>query len=95
MKTASACRLTSLWLFVALTLCPAAAQEKKAAPPPKAEGYAASVPKPTLAGVRYGDHERHVLDFWRAESDHPLGSLALSTAPWYARRAAPASPFSS
>jgi acetyl esterase/lipase len=71
MKTASACGLTSLWLFVALTLCPAAAQEKKAAPPPKAEGYAASVPKPTLAGVRYGDHERHVLDFWRAESDQP------------------------
>lgn len=33
--------------------------------------YASSVPKPTLAGIRYGTHERHVLDFWRAESKKP------------------------
>ena len=33
--------------------------------------YDASVPEPTLAGIRYGDHERHVLDFWRAPSDTP------------------------
>ena len=31
----------------------------------------ASVPKPTHAEVPYGDHERHVLDFWKAESDAP------------------------
>jgi acetyl esterase/lipase len=35
------------------------------------EPYAPSVPKPTLSEVRYGDHERHVLDFWKAESDQP------------------------
>lgn len=29
------------------------------------------VVKPTLANVRYGTHERHVLDFWRAESATP------------------------
>lgn len=29
------------------------------------------VVKPTLANVRYGPHERHVLDFWRAESAAP------------------------
>lgn len=33
--------------------------------------YDASVPKPTFAEVRYGDHERHVLDFWKAESTKP------------------------
>jgi acetyl esterase/lipase len=43
----------------------AAKATKKAAPenPP--------VVKPTLANVRYGQHERHVLDFWRAESAAP------------------------
>lgn len=35
------------------------------------EKYAASVPKPTKANVKYGDHERHVLDFWQAKSDKP------------------------
>ena len=29
------------------------------------------VPKPTLAEVRYGEHERHVLDFWKADSETP------------------------
>jgi acetyl esterase/lipase len=33
--------------------------------------YAASVPKPTLTSVRYGAHERQVLDFWRASSGVP------------------------
>jgi acetyl esterase/lipase len=33
--------------------------------------YDASVPKPTLSGIRYGEHERHILDFWKAESDSP------------------------
>ena len=40
----------------------------KAAPPPV---YNASVPKPTLSEVRYGAHERNVLDFWKAESAEP------------------------
>ncbi len=29
------------------------------------------VPFPTLNEVRYGDHERHVIDFWKADSDTP------------------------
>ncbi|MDG1897548.1 MAG: alpha/beta hydrolase [Fuerstiella sp.] len=33
--------------------------------------YDASVPTPSLTGVRYGSHERHILDFWRASSDQP------------------------
>ncbi len=44
------------------------AQEKKAEAPPK---YAPSVPHPTLAEVAYGEHERHVLDFWKADSEVP------------------------
>ena len=35
----------------------------------KAEKYADSVPQPTMSGIRYGDHARHVLDFWKAESE--------------------------
>lgn len=34
-------------------------------------GYDAAVPKPTLSGVRYGEHKRHVMDFWQAESVTP------------------------
>lgn len=41
---------------------PRAARPAKADPP---------LPKPTLADVPYGDHERQVLDFWKAESDRP------------------------
>jgi acetyl esterase/lipase len=36
-----------------------------------APGYQGDVPMPTLSDVRYGEHERHVLDFWKAESDKP------------------------
>jgi len=32
-------------------------------------------PPPTLAEVRYGDHERHVLDFYKAASDKPTPLL--------------------
>ncbi|MDA1066347.1 MAG: alpha/beta hydrolase [Verrucomicrobia bacterium] len=45
-----------------------AQKTEKAEPEPH---YAESVPKPTLAEVRYGDHERHVLDFWKAPSSTP------------------------
>jgi len=38
----------------------------------KAPAYNPSVPKPTLAEVRYGEHERHILDFWKAPSDMPI-----------------------
>ncbi len=33
--------------------------------------YDKSVPKPTLSSVSYGEHERHILDFWKAESESP------------------------
>jgi acetyl esterase/lipase len=45
------------------------AQTAKPERPP--EVYDASVPKATFTEVRYGDHERHVLDFWKAESNVP------------------------
>ncbi|TWT81561.1 acetyl esterase [Planctomycetes bacterium CA13] len=34
-------------------------------------GYDPSIPAVTIANVRYGDHSRHTLDFWKAESDEP------------------------
>lgn len=36
-----------------------------------APAYDLSVPKPTLSGISYGEHERHILDFWKAESNFP------------------------
>ncbi|MFT5301552.1 MAG: acetyl esterase/lipase [Mariniblastus sp.] len=45
------------------------AQPTKAAK--QAPAYDASVPKPTHAGVSYGKHKRHILDFWKASSDKP------------------------
>lgn len=71
MKIPATLGLASFLLLMAPPHGPAAAAEKKAAAPKSAETYATSVPKPTLAGARYGDHERHVLDFWRAESTAP------------------------
>ncbi|MBN2133503.1 MAG: alpha/beta hydrolase [Sedimentisphaerales bacterium] len=29
-------------------------------------------PMPTFAEVAYGEHERHVLDFWQADSEKPM-----------------------
>lgn len=37
----------------------------------RAEAYPEGVPKPTRSEVRYGPHDRHVLDFWQADSDKP------------------------
>jgi acetyl esterase/lipase len=34
----------------------------------KSETYSASVPTPTFSAVPYGEHERQVLDFWKADS---------------------------
>jgi arylsulfatase A-like enzyme len=49
----------------------AAAPKKSRAAAPKADSYSAAVPKPTFANVRYGEHERHVIDFWKAETSAP------------------------
>jgi acetyl esterase/lipase len=35
------------------------------------DAYSAKVPAPTVSGVKYGEHERHVLDFWKADSQSP------------------------
>ncbi|MGB7324816.1 MAG: alpha/beta hydrolase [Rubripirellula sp.] len=46
------------------------APAKANAPKPPA-AYDKSVPERTLSDVQYGDHSRHVIDFWKAESDAP------------------------
>lgn len=65
--------LFSLLLCIGLT--PVFAQTtrkaKAKAKSPAVPAYAASVPKPTFSSVRYGTHERHILDFWKAESATP------------------------
>ena len=33
--------------------------------------YEGDVPSPALAEISYGEHERHILDFWQADSDKP------------------------
>ena len=58
MKLNSLC----LTLFAVVLSWPAVAQQRKAAPEP--------IPPPaTEADVRYGEHERQLLDFWKADSD--------------------------
>lgn len=39
--------------------------------PAAASRTQAAVPEPTLVNQRYGEHERHVFDFWKAESAEP------------------------
>ena len=63
--------LTFLAILPALAPIAGAAEAKAKAKAATTATYAATVPKPTLAEVRYGPHERHVLDFWRAESATP------------------------
>jgi len=57
---------------------PAAAQERETGeePAPKARDREkkeenGAKPKPARADVKYGPHERHVLDFWKARADKP------------------------
>ena len=37
----------------------------------KPSSYRTNLPKPTQPEIRYGKHERNVLDFWKAESQNP------------------------
>ncbi|MEM7143529.1 MAG: family 16 glycoside hydrolase [Verrucomicrobiota bacterium] len=55
-------------LAFAIFLLPFASSAQKNVAPPN---YAPSVPEPTHSEVRYGDHERHVLDFWQADTKKP------------------------
>ena len=49
----------------------AADQPKRPPRARKAARKTVPVPKPTLAEVPYGKHERHVLDFWKAQASTP------------------------
>ena len=55
--------------LLAVSTCCAAESPKPATPTPEPG------PAPTLADVRYGEHERQVLDFYRAESATPAPLL--------------------
>ena len=45
--------------------------QKKAEKAKQKNGYDESVPTPSQSGLKYGPHQRHVFDFWRASSDSP------------------------
>lgn len=70
MKRLIALNIACLLFASSLSAQPATERNTKNAKKPTPQ-YDASVPEPTLEGVRYGDHQRNVLDFWRAESDAP------------------------
>ncbi|MEW6302509.1 MAG: alpha/beta hydrolase [Verrucomicrobiota bacterium] len=57
------------------TFAGAADAPAKAKAPAKAAPKAPPLPTPTEANVRYGTHERQVLDFWKARSDQPTPVL--------------------
>ena len=63
--------LLGLTMLIPLAKDLTAAEPKKPAPAKKAKADNPGVPEATMAEVRYGDHERHVLDFWKAESTKP------------------------
>jgi len=52
-------------VFCVLAVLSVHAKEKKPL------SYPSSVPKPTLRGVSYGEHERQVMDVWLADSKKP------------------------
>ena len=71
MRTPITCLLAVIFSAVTLWADQAVAQSRKAKKPSAPEKYDPSVPQPTLSEVKYGDHPRHVIDFWKAESDEP------------------------
>jgi len=60
--------MKSLLLLTLLATAVSTTAQDQAKPAP---AYAPTVPKPTLTEVRYGTHERHILDFWKADSATP------------------------
>ncbi len=71
-KVFISCYLASL-IAVAPNVCaqPVTISDQKPKPAKKNNGYHPSVPTPTMTKVRYGEHRRHILDFWQAPSDKP------------------------
>ncbi|WP_294381649.1 alpha/beta hydrolase, partial [Prosthecobacter sp.] len=63
--------ITLLLCLPALALSAADTPKAKAPAKKKAAPANPAVVKPTMANVPYGMHERHILDFWKAESATP------------------------
>src|SRR3954471_11173515 len=70
------CCLSKMWSVITATitprLFPCVVPFLMAAAPP---GTAPSLPTPTHADVKYGPHERNVLDAWLANSEKPAPLL--------------------
>jgi len=61
----------ALSCVTAFTFAAETSPKGKAPAPPKTAADLPPQPKPTLANVPYGTHERQVLDFWKAKSAQP------------------------
>ena len=68
MKTRLTCLLTIALACPTFALGQEASARKTKKPSPPAQ-YDPSVPQPTYSEVKYGEHSRHVIDFWKAESE--------------------------
>ena len=76
MKKNSLLRFVTTCLATLICLAPTALAQatqkaKGGKPARKPESYDKMVPEPSQSGIRYGTHERHILDFWKAPSDKP------------------------
>ena len=60
--------IAALMLLEPLAFAAEAKRPRAAKGAAKQERYDAVVPEPTLANVPYGEHERQVLDFWKADT---------------------------
>ncbi len=71
MKTPLTCLCLALVAGASLTSAQNRVKTEKTRKTRGPERYDATVPTPTFSEVRYGDHPRHVLDFWKADSETP------------------------
>lgn len=71
-KLLSTLTVSVLYLFITTSTQHRVQADQKASPARRnAAKQSDQVPEPTLSSVSYGDHERHVLDLWKATSDTP------------------------
>src|SRR6188768_2751472 len=75
MKTARSFLAVAALCAAATVTAAEPATEKPEAPKTRAAKAPPKNPAPTQADVRYGEHERNVLDFWKAETDKPAPLL--------------------
>src|SRR3982751_4453264 len=67
--------MTSARIVKVICLLLASASSLAAAPAETNKPVKAALPPPTFRGIKYGEHERNVIDFWQAKSTKPTPLL--------------------